>query len=136
MAVVTSVRSTSRAWCAIRSRRARGSTRGALTSSVPLAVRLLDDAIDASRYPLPAQRNEALRTRRIGLGVTGLADALVMLGFAYGSDAALDFATETMRAITHAAYRQSVLLAQEKGAFPAFHRIHNLPGSDVANELG
>ncbi|MCW3475254.1 adenosylcobalamin-dependent ribonucleoside-diphosphate reductase [Limobrevibacterium gyesilva] len=86
------------------------------------AVRLLDNVIDASIFPLPQQRQAVLRARRIGLGITGLADALVMLGLRYGSEAALAFAETTMRAICHAAYRQSVAIAREKGSFPAFAR--------------
>jgi ribonucleoside-diphosphate reductase alpha chain len=89
---------------------------------VSVAVRLLDNVIDASRFPLPKQR-EAVRTaRRIGLGVTGLADALIMLGLRYDSDAARDFASDTMRVICRAAYRQSVAIAEEKGSFPALDR--------------
>ena len=52
---------------------------------VPLAVRMLDNAIDVSRFPLEAQAQEALAKRRIGLGVTGLADALILCGVRYGS---------------------------------------------------
>lgn len=86
------------------------------------AVRLLDNVIDASRFPLPVQRNTAHAARRIGLGITGLADALVMLNLRYDSDAALGFAGETMRAICHAAYRRSIGIAEEKGSFPGFER--------------
>jgi ribonucleoside-diphosphate reductase alpha chain len=86
------------------------------------AVRLLDNVIDASRFPLPQQRAAVCKARRIGLGITGLADALIMLGFHYGSEAALAFARETMRAICHAAYRASTALAEEKGSFPEFLR--------------
>lgn len=93
-----------------------------MTEVVPVAVRLLDNVIDASRYPLPKQREAVGTARRIGLGVTGLADALIMLGLRYDSDAARDFAGRTMRTICHAAYRQSVAIAEEKGSFPAFDR--------------
>ena len=86
------------------------------------AVRLLDNVIDASQFPLPRQRAAAARNRRIGLGITGLADALMMLGLRYGDDASLAFAAGTMRTICHAAYRQSIAIAATKGRFPAFER--------------
>jgi len=86
------------------------------------AVRLLDNAIDASHFPLPAQREAVHRTRRVGLGITGLADALVMLGLHYDSNAARNFAGETMRAICHAAYRRSIAISRDKGSFPDFER--------------
>jgi ribonucleoside-diphosphate reductase alpha chain len=92
----------------------------ALAGTAAIAVRLLDDVIEASRFPLPAQEAAARRSRRIGLGITGLADALVMLGAVYGSDRSLELAAEAMRAVRDAAYRASVELAREKGAFPAF----------------
>ncbi len=91
-----------------------------LAATASMAVRLLDNVIEASRFPLPQQRAAVRNTRRIGLGITGLADALIMLGLRYGSDASLALASDTMRTICHAAYRQSILLAQEKGSFPAF----------------
>jgi ribonucleoside-diphosphate reductase alpha chain len=86
------------------------------------AVRLLDNVIDASPFPLPQQQATVHQARRIGLGITGLADALIMLGLRYGDAASLAFAGETMRSICHAAYRQSVAIAEEKGSFPAFRR--------------
>jgi ribonucleoside-diphosphate reductase alpha chain len=86
------------------------------------AVRMLDDVIDVSRFPLPQQRDRALASRRIGLGVTGLADALILLGLRYGSAESLAWAAGTMRTICHTAYRTSIALAGEKGVFPAFDR--------------
>ncbi len=83
-------------------------------------MRLLDNVIDASRFPLPQQTDAVRKARRIGLGITGLADALIMLGLRYGDDASLAFASETMRTICHAAYRQSIAIAKEKGSFPEF----------------
>jgi len=94
----------------------------ALTEAATLAVRFLDDVIDVSRYPLPAQAQEARRKRRIGLGITGLADTLVLLGLRYDSDAARQQAALAMRTVRDAAYRASVELAREKGAFPVFDR--------------
>src|SRR5574340_875884 len=90
----------------------------ALAEAASLAVRFLDDVIDVSRYPLPAQAEQARLTRRIGLGSTGLADALVMLGLAYDSEAARTLAARAMQTVRDAAYRASVGLAREKGAFP------------------
>ncbi len=92
----------------------------ALADSARMAVRFLDNVIDVSRYPLPAQAEQARRTRRIGLGITGLADALVLLGLGYDSDAARALAADAMRTLRDAAYRASIELAGEKGAFPAF----------------
>jgi ribonucleoside-diphosphate reductase alpha chain len=96
--------------------------RDALARAATIAVRLLDDVIDASRFPLPQQAASARNTRRVGLGITGLADALVMLGMRYGSDESLATAADTMRAICHVAYRTSAAIAQEKGAFPYFDK--------------
>ena len=92
----------------------------ALEDLVRVAVRMMDNVVDASRFPLPEQRAEAQAKRRIGLGVTGLADALLMLGLRYGSDAAADQTEGWMKAIAHAAYAASVDLAKERGAFPLF----------------
>jgi ribonucleoside-diphosphate reductase alpha chain len=100
----------------------------ALAATVPVAVRFLDNVIDASRFPLPEQAENARGTRRIGLGITGLADALMMLGLTYGEDRSLTLAAETMRLICHTAYRASVALAAEKGAFPFFEREKHLRG--------
>ncbi|MGO9547007.1 MAG: LAGLIDADG family homing endonuclease [Rhodomicrobium sp.] len=87
---------------------------------VPVAVRLLDNIIGVSRYPLPEQEKEAKAKRRIGLGVTGLADALIMCASHYGSERGRDLAQRWMMRIAHAAYAASVELAKEKGAFPLF----------------
>lgn len=95
------------------------------------AVRLLDNVIDVSRYPLEAQRRQAQGTRRIGLGITGLADALLMLGLRYGSEESLAFAGNVMRDVCHAAYRTSIRLAQEKGSFPYLDREKFLDGPFV-----
>jgi len=81
---------------------------------------MLDNVYAVSPFPLARQRECALRSRRIGLGITGLADALIMLGIRYGEPASLRLAGDVMRAICHSAYRASVELARERGAFPAF----------------
>ena len=94
----------------------------ALADSAQLAVRFLDNVIDVSRYPLPAQAEQARRTRRIGLGITGLADALVLLGLSYDSEAARTLAARALQILRDAAYRASIALAREKGAFPDLDR--------------
>ena len=92
----------------------------ALDDLVRTAVRMMDNVVDVSRFPLPEQAAEARAKRRIGLGVTGLADALIMLGLRYGSDAAVAQTGDWMHRIARAAYLGSVDLAREKGAFPLF----------------
>jgi len=90
----------------------------AIRETTRTAIRLLDAVIDISHYPLHEQYQQAHGTRRIGLGVTGLADALIMLGLHYDSDKAREQAATLMRTICHSAYEYSVELAREKGAFP------------------
>ncbi len=104
----------------------------ALDERVRTAVRFLDNVIDISNYPLPAQRHEAKSKRRIGLGLTGLADALIMLGVRYGSDRAVQLAGEWMGAISRAAYLASSEIAREKGAFPLFERERYLERPHIA----
>ena len=87
---------------------------------VATAVRMMDNVVDASRFPLPQQQEEALNKRRIGLGVTGLADALLMCGLRYGSEEAAAQTEDWLKAIARASYLASVDLAKEKGAFPLF----------------
>ncbi len=91
-----------------------------LNALVPLAVRMLDNVVDISQFPLPQQKREAEAKRRIGLGVTGLADALLMMGVEYGTYQAVAFVDSIMRSIATQAYRASVGLAIKKGAFPCF----------------
>ena len=92
----------------------------ALDRLVRVAVRMMDNVVNASRFPLPQQAAEARAKRRIGLGVTGLADALLMLGLRYGSEEAAQMTEAWMHAIARSAYLASVDLAREKGAFPLF----------------
>src|SRR6056297_2377478 len=92
----------------------------ALKDLVRMAVRMMDNVVDVSQFPLPAQAEEARAKRRVGLGVTGLADALLMLGLRYGSDKAARQTEIWMHKIAVAAYLASVDLAREKGAFPLF----------------
>jgi ribonucleoside-diphosphate reductase alpha chain len=92
----------------------------ALDDLTRTAVRMLDNAIDVSNFPLEAQAREARAKRRIGLGVTGLADALIMCGARYGSDASIALVDEWMHGLQRAAYLASTELAAEKGAFPLY----------------
>jgi ribonucleoside-diphosphate reductase alpha chain len=92
----------------------------ALGELTRIAVRMLDNVIDISRYPLPQQEAEAKAKRRIGLGITGLADALLFCGAAYGSDEAVELTRKWLGIIKREAYRASALLAAEKGAFPRY----------------
>ncbi len=94
----------------------------ALRRSVGLAVRLLDNVIDLSGFALQAQQHQAQGTRRIGLGITGLADSLIMLGLHYADPRAREVAAGIMGLICQTAYRSSIELAKEKGVFPFFER--------------
>ena len=91
-----------------------------LESLVATAVRMMDNVVDASKFPLKEQAQEAKNKRRIGLGVTGLADALLMVGLRYGSDEAAAQTERGLHILAKSAYSASVELAKEKGAFPLF----------------
>ena len=82
------------------------------------AVRFLDNVIDISGYPLTQQRDEARRKRRMGLGITGLADMLIFMGIRYGSAKSIEVASEVMKTISHESYEASIGVAKEKGSFP------------------
>ena len=94
--------------------------REAFARNVRVAVRMLDNVLDASYWPLPEQKAESEAKRRVGLGYLGLGDALLMLGMRYDSQTARDFAAEITRLMRDEAYAASVDLAKEKGAFPKF----------------
>lgn len=104
----------------------------ALAEIVPVAIRLMDNVVDVSRFPLPEQQAEAWAKRRIGLGVTGLADAFLMLGVRYGSPESAALVEEWLGAIKHHSYRASAEIAAEKGAFPLFDRDAFLAAPGVA----
>ena len=91
-----------------------------LTRIVKIAVRMMDNVVDVSRFPLKAQEEEAQQKRRIGLGVTGLADALLMMGLRYGSNDAAKKTEELLHQIARISYLSSSELAKEKGSFPLF----------------
>lgn len=102
-----------------------------IAACTAIGVRMLDNVIDLSHYPLPAQKKQAHGSRRIGIGITGLADALIALGLHYDSDAARNLAAQVMQTVRDTAYQASIELAAEKGAFPYFSRDAYLAGMDV-----
>ena len=104
-----------------------------LDELVATAVRMMDNVVDASRFPLPEQAAEARAKRRIGLGVTGLADALLMVGLRYGSEEAAAQTEAWIKRIARAAYLASVALAKEKGAFPLFDAAKYLASGSLAH---
>lgn len=89
-----------------------------LASTVRVAIRMMDNVVDVSRFPLEAQEKEAKAKRRIGLGVTGLASAMALAGIKYGSDESVKFTNRIMKLVAVEAYRASIDLAKEKGSFP------------------
>ncbi|MDJ0823897.1 MAG: adenosylcobalamin-dependent ribonucleoside-diphosphate reductase [Rhodobacter sp.] len=104
----------------------------ALDGLVATAVRMMDNVVDASRFPLEEQAQEAQAKRRIGLGVTGLADALLMVGLRYGSEEAARQTSRWLHRIARAAYLASAHLAAEKGAFPLYDRQAFLQSGSLA----
>ena len=110
---------------------AAGIDEDALNELVATAVRMMDNVIDVSGFPLDAQRHEAQAKRRIGLGVTGLADALIMCGARYGSSHAVALSERWLRRIERSVYMVSVALAREKGPFPLFDRDKFLESETV-----
>jgi ribonucleoside-diphosphate reductase alpha chain len=103
-----------------------------LAEVVRVAVRMMDNAIDVSRFPLEEQTHEAQAKRRMGLGVTGLADALIMCGARYGSKEAIRLTEEWMKAVERHSYLASTELAAEKGSFALFDAEKYLAGETVA----
>ena len=104
----------------------------AFARTVVAAVRLMDNVVDVSRFPLEEQRQEAVAKRRIGLGVTGLADALIMMKAHYGSERAVTLARTWLAGLRREAYLASTRLAKEKGPFPLFDAEAYLAGDTVA----
>src|SRR5208282_3696977 len=103
----------------------------AIADTAATATRMLDSVYEVSNFPLPAQRQTARSSRRLGLGITGLADALLMLGVRYDSEAAREVAAQAMRTICLSAYRASAAIAREKVAFPLFRADAYLHGEFV-----
>ncbi len=107
----------------------------ALAKTVAAAVRMLDNVLDMTAWPLDKQNDEAKAKRRIGLGFTGLGDTLVMLGLRYDTDAARAFGGQAAEFMRDEAYKASVDLARERGAFPMFNADLYLTGSSFASRL-
>ena len=101
-------------------------------SLVTIGIRFLDSVLDATQWPLEEQRIEAMNKRRIGLGFLGLGSAMIMLGIRYDTDAGRAFAAKVSEAMRDTAYRASVTLAKEKGAFPLFDAKKYLAGNFVS----
>jgi ribonucleoside-diphosphate reductase alpha chain len=99
---------------------------GELSSLVRVAIRFLDNVIDISRFPLPQQHAEALAKRRLGLGVTGLGDALIFCRARYGAKESIALIDKWLSEIDHAAYAASIEIAAEKGSFPLFDKAEFL----------
>ncbi|WP_028873767.1 adenosylcobalamin-dependent ribonucleoside-diphosphate reductase [Tepidiphilus margaritifer] len=102
---------------------------------VDVAVRMLDNVLDVTHWPLPEQQREAMSKRRVGLGFTGLGDALIMLGKRYDTEEARLTASEISRYLRDRAYTASVELAKERGAFPLFNPDLYLTGGNFASRL-
>jgi len=103
--------------------------------AVAMQVRALDNVLDLTYWPLPQQKAEAVAKRRIGVGFTGLGNALTMLGLRYDSAPGRDMATLIARHMRDAAYGASVALAQEKGVFPAFDANTYLQADNFVGRL-
>ena len=111
------------------------STKPALIEVAQVATRMLDNVLEATVWPLPQQQQEAMHKRRIGLGFTGLGDALAMLNLHYDSDAARERARRIAEVLRDAAYGASVDLARERGAFPLFNADLYLSAGTFASRL-
>ena len=101
---------------------------------VPVLVRMLDNVLDLTPWPLPEQQKEAQSKRRIGVGYMGLGDTLIMMGLRYDSPEGRAFAARIQRAICHASYMGSVELARERGPFPLFDADRYLDGVSEGSE--
>lgn len=102
---------------------------------VAVATRMLDNVLDVTPWPLPAQAQEAANKRRVGLGFTGLGDALVMLNLRYDTPAARTMASRISEIMRDAAYAASSDLAAERGSFPLFNADLYLSGGSFASRL-
>ena len=100
-------------------------------ADIPPVVRAMDNVVDTAIYPLYEQEQEAKNKRRMGLGITGLANALEVLGMPYGSPRFLDMEAEILDVLNREAYRASALLAKEKGAFPLYDEEKYLQGKFI-----
>ena len=103
--------------------------------TVEVSIRMLDNVLEVTAWPLEKQREEAMNKRRVGLGFTGLGDALIMLRLKYDTDEARRMAATISEAMRDAAYKGSVELARERGAFPLFNADLYLSGTSFATRL-
>ena len=108
---------------------------GAFAATVAVAARMLDNVLDITAWPLPQQRREAMAKRRIGLGFTGLGDALIELGVRYDSPEGRTLAARIAESMRDAAYMASVEVAREKGAFPLLDTERYLAAPRFASRL-
>jgi len=108
---------------------------GAFAEVARVATRMLDNVLDVTVWPLPQQQEEARSKRRIGMGFTGLGDALVMLNLRYDTEPARAMARRIAEEMRDAAYEASVELARERGAFPLFNADLYLTGTTFASRL-
>lgn len=104
-----------------------------IAGTAAVATRMLDNVYEVSPFPLKVQATVAHASRRIGIGITGLADAFAMLGMRYGSGASIDLADKIMRTVCQAAYRTSIDLARERGVFPEYRPQKYLEASFIRN---
>jgi ribonucleoside-diphosphate reductase alpha chain len=107
----------------------------AFSQVVQVSIRMLDDVLDATPWPLKQQDDESKAKRRVGLGYTGLGDALAMMGLRYDTDAARDMAARITERMRDRAYEASIELAKERGAFPMFNKDLYLSGGTFASRL-
>jgi ribonucleoside-diphosphate reductase alpha chain len=103
-----------------------------MKKDIPHVVRAMDNVIDRTEYPLIEQSKEAKRKRRMGLGITGLANTLTLLGYRYGSTEAVNFTRKVMRTLTYTAYEASSDLAVEKGSFPFYKKEQYLASGFIS----
>jgi ribonucleoside-diphosphate reductase alpha chain len=100
-------------------------------ADIPVVVRAMDNIVDRALYPLEEQYAEATSKRRMGLGVTGVANALEALGYSYGSEKFCSYLDDLLQNFTNEVYRASAMLAAEKGAFPLYTKDY-LEGAFIA----
>ena len=103
-----------------------------LIQDIPHVVRMMDNVVDAAIYPLPEQEAEAKNKRRMGLGITGLANAVEAIGYPYGTPEFILETEKIMETLRDHCYRASIALATEKGPFPLFDRIDYCDGNFIS----
>ena len=104
---------------------------GLFVNDIYTVVRAMDNIIDRTIYPLPEQEREAKNKRRMGLGVTGLANAAEMCGFPYASEQFMEFTTTVLKTLRDHCYSASADLASEKGSFPLYDEYHYMKGKYI-----